>query len=170
MDWMESGMGFDFEPFAAPVSPAQAVSNLRAVRLLEQVGQMSPKAHAFQHSSELFVKGEYSLKQLSADFADTIKTFADGAKSAEKASLITTQGREVVDGVMDQVKQEFEESMKLVKQGMESVESSPAYEYAREFCERAHEKLEKLSTFWGNTLQKNNLEEKVASSVMRMEI
>lgn len=170
MDWMESGMGFDFEPFSAPVSPAEAVSNLRAVRLLEQVGQMSPKAHAFQHASELFVNGEYSLKQLGMDFADTFKTFADAAKSAEKANLITTQGREVVDGVMDQIRQEFEESMKLVKQGIDAVESSQAFEYAREFCEAAHKKLDKLSVFWDNTLKKNQVEEQVAGSFMKMEI
>lgn len=141
-------MSASFQPRSEPTDdPAEALSNLRMARLEGRLEVLPEKVRRYGDAAEDLQHGfgDVDLHEVADRFAEAFREFHETADAANKAGLVNGEAREVVDRVMGQVRQEFRDGLKSMRDATEGLRSQ---QQAKEFALSALEKLEKMRQFW----------------------
>jgi hypothetical protein len=136
-----------FQANSFPQPPTIALDNFRAARLHNRVSTLTPKANQFESAVHAFADGHADLPQVIREFQSTIKGFADTARAASRAGLLSADTRQAVDMALEGLVEEFQESFQQVNRSLQDLEDANPVE-AAEFLLEARERMDRMADFW----------------------
>lgn len=143
---------FTFQTASFPQPPSIVMDNFRAARLHNRVSTLTPKANQFESTVHAFADGEADLPQVIREFQTTIKGFADTARAASRAGLLSADTRHAVDLALEGLVEEFRDSFQQVTRSLQDLEDANPAD-AAEFLLEARDRMDRMAEFWRNASQ-----------------